>query len=113
MGMNITRESLPQDIVDAARAAWAAGDLKEALSLLYRGSLSWVVTRRQVRIKDSDTEEDCLAQVLASGHPAEGAYFRQLTGAWVQVAYALLPVSDAEMGALCDQWPFVEKGGQA
>jgi len=113
MGMNITRESLPQDIVEAARAAWAAGDFKEALSLLYRGSLSWLVTRRRVPIKDSDTEEDCLVQVLAAGDRTEGDYFRQLTGAWVQVAYALLPVSDVEMNALCDQWPFVEKGGEA
>lgn len=45
MGMNITPESLPDDIVASARAAWAAGDFKEALSLLYRGSLSWLVTR--------------------------------------------------------------------
>lgn len=111
MGMNITRESLPDDIVAAARAAWAAGDFKEALSLLYRGSLSWLVTRRQVPISDSDTEEDCLVQVLKDGEKAEADYFRQLTGAWVQVAYAVLPVSDTEMSTLCDQWPFMEKGG--
>jgi len=113
MGMNITRESLPDDIVAAARAAWAAGDFKEALSLLYRGSLSWLVTRRQVPITDSDTEEDCLVQVLKNGEKTEAAYFRQLTGAWVQAAYALMPVSDSEMSTLCDQWPFVEKGGVA
>lgn len=113
MGMNITRESLPDDIVAAARAAWTAGDFKEALSLLYRGSLSWLVTRRQVPITDSDTEEDCLVQVLKDGEKIEAAYFRRLTGAWVQVAYAVLPVSDAEMSTLCDQWPFVEKGGVA
>jgi hypothetical protein len=113
MGMNITRESLPDDIVAAARAAWAAGDFKEALSLLYRGSLSWLVTRRQVPITDSDTEEDCVVQVLRSGEKAEADYFKQLTGAWVQVAYAVLPVSEAEMNALCDRWPFVEKGGAA
>jgi len=113
MGMNITRESLPDDIVAAARAAWAAGDFKEALSLLYRGSLSWLVTRRQVPISDSDTEEDCLVQVLKDGEKTEADYFRQLTGAWVQVAYAVLPVSDSEMSTLCDQWPFVEKGGVA
>lgn len=113
MGMNITRESLPDDIVAAARAAWAAGDFKEALSLLYRGSLSWLVTRRQVPIADSDTEEDCLVQVLKNGEKTEAAYFKQLTGAWVQVAYAVLPVSDSEMSTLCDQWPFVEKGGAA
>jgi len=111
MGMNITRESLPDDIVAAARAAWAAGDFKEALSLLYRSSLSWLVTRRQVPITDSDTEEDCLVQVLKDGDKVEADYFRQLTGAWVQVAYAVMPVSDSEMSTLCDQWPFVEKGG--
>ncbi len=113
MGMNITRESLPDDIVAAARAAWAAGDVKEALSLLYRGSLSWLVNRRRVPISDSDTEEDCLMQVIQAGEKPEADYFRQLTGAWVQVAYAVLPVSDAEMGTLCDQWPFIEKGGAA
>ncbi len=113
MGMNITRESLPDDIVAAARAAWAAGDFKEALSLLYRGSLSWLVTRRRVPITDSDTEEDCLVQVLSAGDKTEADYFRQLTGAWVQVAYASLPASNAEMETLCDQWPFVEKGGAA
>ncbi|MGV3660020.1 MAG: DUF4129 domain-containing protein [Prosthecobacter sp.] len=113
MGMNITRASLPDDIVAAARAAWAAGDFKEALSLLYRGSLSWLVTRRRVPITDSDTEEECLSHVLMVGPQAEADYFRQLTGAWVQAAYALLPVSNAEMNALCDAWPFVEKGGRA
>jgi hypothetical protein len=113
MGMNITRESLPDDIVAAARAAWAAGDFKEALSLLYRGSLSWLVTRRRVPITDSDTEEDCLVHVLQAGEKTEANYFKQLTGAWVQVAYAVLPVSGDEMNALCDQWPFVEKGGEA
>jgi hypothetical protein len=113
MGLNITRESLPDDIVAAARAAWAAGDFKEALSLLYRGSLSWLVTRRHVPISDSDTEEDCLVHVLKAGEKTEASYFKQLTGAWVQIAYAVLPVSDEEMKSLCDQWPFVEKGGEA
>jgi hypothetical protein len=113
MGMNITRASLPDDIVAAARAAWAAGDFKEALSLLYRGSLSWLVNRRRVPISDSDTEEDCLLKVLQAGEKTEADYFRQLTGAWVQVAYAVMPVSNEEMGALCDRWPFVDKGGAA
>ncbi len=113
MGMNITRESLPDDIVAAARAAWAAGDFKEALSLLYRGSLSWLVNRRHVPISDSDTEEDCLLQVVQAGEKTEADYFRHLTTAWVQVAYARLPTSNDEMEALCTRWPFVEKGGAA
>ncbi len=113
MGMNITRESLPDDIVTAARAAWAAGDFKDALSLLYRGSLSWLVTRRRLPISDSDTEEDCVKHVVTAGDKTEAEYFRNLTWAWVQAAYAVLPVSDAEMNALCEQWPFMEKGARA
>ncbi|WP_395751092.1 DUF4129 domain-containing protein [Prosthecobacter sp.] len=113
MGMNITPESLPDDLVTCARKAWAAGDFKEALSLLYRGSLSWLVNRRRVPISDSDTEEDCLLQVLQAGEKTEADYFRQLTGAWVQVAYAVMPVSNEEMGALCDKWPFLERKGGA
>lgn len=113
MGMNITRESLPKDIVAAARAAWMAGEHKHALSLLYRGSLSWLIARRRAPIRDSDTEEDCLAQVFVVGEKEEATYFRRLTGAWVQTAYAVTPVTDAEMLALCEQWPFEEKGGVA
>lgn len=113
MGLNITPESLPDDIVTSARAAWAAGDFKEALSLLYRGSLSWLVTRRRVPISDSDTEEDCVVHVMGAGNKTEAEYFRQLTGAWVQAAYALLPVSNEEMETLCERWPFREKGGTA
>ncbi len=113
MGMEITRESLPEDIEASARAAWEKGEFKEALSLLYRGSLSWLVRHRHLPISDSDTEEDCLAQVSSVGGQGESAYFKRLTGAWVQVAYALLPVSDAEMRSLCDLWPFAEKGGRA
>lgn len=113
MGLNITPESLPDDIVTTARAAWAAGDFKEALSLLYRGSLSWLVTRRRVPISDSDTEEDCVVHVMSAGEKTEAEYFRHLTGAWVQAAYALLPVSNEEMDTLCERWPFREKGGQA
>lgn len=111
MGLNITPESLPDDVVASARAAWAAGDFKEALSLLYRGALSWLVTRRRVPISDSDTEEDCVVQVMGAGEKTEAEYFRHLTGAWVQAAYALLPVSNEEMDTLCDRWPFREKGG--
>jgi len=44
--------------------------------------------------------------VIAAGEKTEAAYFKHLTGAWVQVAYAVLPVSNTEMNTLCDQWPF-------
>jgi len=113
MGMNITRESLPDDIVAAALAAWDAGQGREALSLLYRGALSWLVTQRRVPIRDSDTEEDCLAQVTLKAPQEESRFFQGLTGAWVQTAYATLPLRREDVVALCKAWPFAGKGGAA
>jgi hypothetical protein len=113
MGMQITRESLPDDILAAAMAAWDAGNAREALSLLYRGSLSWLVTQRRVPIRDSDTEEDCLSHVARHAQQPEAAFFHQLTGAWIQTAYATLPVTRDEVMHLCARWPFAGKGGAA
>jgi hypothetical protein len=113
MGMQVTRESLPDDILAAAMAAWDAGKAREALSLLYRGSLSWLITQRHVPVRDSDTEEDCLAHVAKHAPKPEAAFFHQLTGAWVQTAYATLPVTRDEMMHLCARWPFAGKGGAA
>lgn len=113
MGMQITRESLPNDILAAAMAAWDAGNAHQALSLLYRGSLSWLVTQRRVPIRDSDTEEDCLSHVAKHAPQPEAAFFHQLTGAWIQIAYATLPVTRDELIQLCARWPFADKGGAA
>lgn len=113
MGMQITRESLPDDILAAAMAAWDAGNAREALSLLYRGSLSWLVTQRRVPIRDSDTEEDCLSHVAKHAPQPEATFFHQLTGAWIQTAYATLPITRDEVVHLCSRWPFAGKGGAA
>jgi len=79
MGLDIARESLPDDIVTAARAAWQAGLVREALSLLYRGSLSRLVEQKRLPIRDSDTEDDCLTKVAEIADGAMTQFFRQLT----------------------------------
>ncbi|MCB1227995.1 MAG: hypothetical protein KDK99_19475, partial [Verrucomicrobiales bacterium] len=79
MGLEITEESLPEDLLGAARAAWAAGQPREALSLLYRGALARLVLRARVGIRDSDTEDDCLKRVTAEAAPELAAYFSDLT----------------------------------
>ncbi|MFM7606239.1 MAG: DUF4129 domain-containing protein, partial [Prosthecobacter sp.] len=113
MGMQITRESLPKNILAAAIAACDAGNACQALSLLYRGSLSWLVTQRRVPIRDSDTEEDCLSHVVKHAPQSEAVFFHQLTGAWIQTAYATLPVTRDEVIHLCSIWPFADQGGTA
>jgi hypothetical protein len=106
LGMEITQESLPTDLIAAARIAWAQSDPKEALSLLYRGALAFLITQHHVPIQSSDTEDDCLARALASNVDSHTSFFRQLTHAWVRTAYAEKPPTATEFDALCSAWPF-------
>jgi len=107
MGMDITRESLPDDIVSAARSAWSAGQLRHALSLLYRGALSSLVEQRNLPIRDSDTEDDCLHHVAKTGDTPVTNFFRQLTLLWVRAAYAGQEAEAHEFEQLCQTWPFI------
>jgi hypothetical protein len=106
MGLDIARESLPVDLLAAARAAWQAGRLREALSLLYRGALSRLVEQRRLPIRDSDTEDDCLVHVARSGERTITDYFRRLTMVWVRAAYAGVEATPDEFHDLCHGWPF-------
>lgn len=106
MGLDIARESLPEDIVTAARQAWSAGHLREALSLLYRGSLSRLVEQNRLPIRDSDTEDDCLMHVANIGEAGITHFFRQLTLLWVRAAYAGQEAQHGEFDQLCQAWPF-------
>jgi len=106
MGLDIARENLPDDIVTAARAAWNAGHFREALSLLYRGSLSRLVEHRRLPIRDSDTEDDCLMKVAEVADAPVTSFFRQLTLLWVRAAYAGKEAMPDEFDALCRTWPF-------
>lgn len=106
MGMSITRESLPADLLAAARAAWAQGAQREALSLLYRGALSALVEQRQLGIRASDTEDDCLQRVEQSEAPPVAGYFQRLTWQWMRAAYAGQSPAAPEFESLCRDWPF-------
>lgn len=106
MGLDIARESLPSNIVAAARAAWAEGHHHEALSLLYRGALSRLVEFKRLPIHDSDTEDDCLLKVSHLGDETITLFFRQLTMLWVGAAYASEVPSESAFQQLCADWPF-------
>lgn len=106
MGMDIGRDSLPDDIVTAARELWKTLGPREALSLLYRGTLSRLVERHRLPIRDSDTEDDCLDHVRQTGERGVTGYFARLTNAWICEAYAGISASYDEFEQLCATWPF-------
>ena len=112
MGMAVTPESLPADVPTAAWLLWQQGRKQEAMGLLYRGTISRVMETGQVEILESDTEGDCLRRVVDAGETAHPGYFKGITNAWMRLAYAGMEPPDAEVEALCKQWPFGERRRQ-
>nr|WP_246417928.1 DUF4129 domain-containing protein [Haloferula luteola] len=117
MGMDVRESSLPDDVAKAAWAAWLGGRRQEALALLYRGAISWMIRVPGVEIAESDTEMDCLRRVHDAG-VVEAGYFEDLTQVWSRLAYARREPEDRVVEGLCHRWPFgtarsQEKGGTA
>ncbi len=110
VGLEVSPETLPEDVPSAALALWRQGRHPEALGLLYRAAISRVIETARVEIRESDTEGDCLRRVEQAGAAAQPDYFRGITGAWTRMAYAGRPPEDVEVEALCRQWPFRERG---
>jgi len=105
LGMNVRQDSLPRDIVAAARKLLAAGDFQEALALLYRGALSWLIHRAKVPIQESDTEGDCLNRVRQADADT-ASYFEQLTRVWIVAAYGSRRAGSEEIERLLVLWPY-------
>jgi hypothetical protein len=107
-GMAVNRESLPENVGQAALALWQQGDQRAALALLYRASLSQLL-EYGVPLRDGSTEQECLrlAQRLERELqlPAQSlGYFSRLTTAWRQMAYGHLPPGEQQGRELCNQW---------
>ncbi len=108
MGMDVRPETLPPDIPSAALELWRVGRRQEAMSLLYRGSISRLITLGGVEIAESDTESDCVRRVTAEAAPYAG-YFGTLTETWMQLAYGRSAPPDRAVEELCAGWPFHER----
>jgi hypothetical protein len=104
-GLDVRPESLPADIVAAARAALARGDAVAALGLLYRGALSALIHFAAVDFRAGDTEGDCWRRAHPALSTAGSGYFRRLLDAWLRTAYAHRPPPVTELARLCDDWP--------
>ena len=112
MGLDLTPDSLPDDIVRAAREKWEEGDFHGALSLLYRGSLSWLLIHAALPVRDSDTEGDCLRHTQKLPDSPPRGYFEKLTVQWIAAAYGDRAPANEIMRALFDDWPFGERTGR-
>lgn len=107
-GMDVTRESLPEDISSHALALLHAGDLRAALALLYRASLFHLI-HSGVDIQDGHTEQECadlMREYFVNNTNAQAriTYFAALTREWQRLAYGHLPPKAEQAQHLCANW---------
>jgi hypothetical protein len=108
LGMEVTREKLPPNLLESARIKWQQGDTHGALRLLYAGSLCWMIDTRQMPVRESDTEGDCLRHMANEADPNVRQYFENLTRNWISSAYGKRNPEECQMAPLLDAWPFGE-----
>ena len=104
LGLDLRPESLPTDVAAAARAALVAGNVVEALSLLYRGALLALIQGPQIEFACGDTESDCLRRVAGRLPAAAERCFAALVDAWGLAAYGRLPVPVATVEQILAAW---------
>jgi hypothetical protein len=113
-GMDVTRESLPENISQSALGLLHTGDVRAALALLYRASLFQLI-QYGVDVHDGNTESECvnlmrdhLETVTRSNKntfsAAQVDYFSQLTRVWQQLAYGHMNPEEETATQLCNRW---------
>ena len=104
-GLELSRDSLPDNISETALALLDKGQIRDALSLLFRAALSHMIHHSELPIGDSSTEGECLRLAKAHRPAGELNYFRQLTDTWLLLAYAHQAPSPELTRELCLDWP--------
>ena len=111
--LDINPDSLPADVGGAALSLLDAGRTREALSLLYRGSLSRVVHRFTVAIGESFTEGEALRAVSRRLDQPRVQYFTALVALWQRVVYAAEVPAPESVAVLCREFAPTFDGAQA
>jgi hypothetical protein len=101
LDLDISPDSLPDDVGAAALSLSRAGRMRESLSLLYRAALSRAVNHFGAVIGPSLTEREALGAVRASLDEPRANYFADLVRVWQRVVYAGDVVAHDDVARLC------------
>jgi len=103
-GLDVRAESLPHNIPAQVMYLWQAQNHRDALSLLYRASLSRLIEHHALAFKASHTESECAELVKACGIASLSRYFSQLTQVWRRLAYGHQLPQLSTIETLCENW---------
>ena len=103
-GLDIKKESIPDDVVSVAQGQWGNGEHRQAIATLLRASLIKLLHEHGCRFFSSDTESECCDRIDQQAPSVVSAYMRALVSVWQGIAYAHVEPSKSEFDALCQQW---------
>ncbi len=103
-GLDVTKESLPDDIPASVRNLWNKQDYRAAVSLLYRALLTGLIHDYDFAFDDSHTEGECVALVKERANSRLSHYVVKLTACWQNLAYGHLVPQWEDIDSLCDSW---------
>ncbi len=103
-GLQLQPEPLPQDVPTEVRRLLADGDLRAALSLLYRAALIAIIAHENITIPHSATEGECRHLVTQARPEDESKFFAHLTQTWLYLAYGHRLPAPENVEELCSQW---------
>lgn len=102
-GLDLNRETLPDDIASSAERLWL-NEPRAALGLLYRGLLSHLLHDFDLTLKAADTENQILERIEQLQRPDLLVYSRTLTVHWQNMAYGhRIPPAHLQ-AQLCNGW---------
>lgn len=103
-GLEVSAESFSDNPAAVAQQLWLGGKHREAMSLLYRATLSKLMHHHKIDFHSSYTEGECERLVAAQLSTPVADYFSRMTHCWVLLAYAEKVPADAEMQGLFQSW---------
>lgn len=103
-GLDIRKESMPDDIIAEVRILLAQERYREALGLLYRATISRLIHQYQFEFHAGNTEGECASIVRKRNDISLFRYFDRLTRCWKQLAYGHTIPAAEELDSLCVDW---------
>lgn len=102
-GLDLDRESLPDDVAAAVEQLWASQP-REALGLLYRALLVRLLHDYALPLTSADTEGQVLGHIQRLQQPQLHAFSCILTEHWQNIAYGHRAPPAALQAQLCAGW---------
>jgi len=104
-GLEVTEESLPDDVVAVAIQEWRDGLHRSAMALLLRASIVELIQYDQCRFFDGNTEAECVDIAhLKLGDDAKVKVFTSLVKYWQIIAYAHREIDGFSFENFCLTW---------